>query len=324
MRTRVLGASGITVSEVGLGCWAIGGPSWRDGDPVGWSGADDAASLAGLRRAVELGVTHLDTADVYGDGHSERLIGRLLREIPRDQVVVASKVGWFKGTAPAFMDPLHIRHQLEQTLANLGTDHLDIYYFHHADFGPDDRYLEEAAELMRTFQREGKIRAIGQSAYAFADFRRVCPVVRPSVVQFSYSALGGDYDQPDTDLFAWAEAQGYGIVLFSPLAQGLLLDKFDPEHPPRFGEGDIRAGGTKFAPENLARLRRQLAPIKDRFGASTRDLARVALQVALARSPNACVIPGFKNPAQVEINLAGAGDPLTADDVAFVRRHLQG
>jgi len=324
VRTRVLGASGITVSEVGLGCWAIGGPSWRDGEPVGWSGADDEQSLAGLRRAVELGVTHLDTADVYGDGHSERLIGRLLREIPRDQVVVASKVGWFKGTAPAFMDPLHIRHQLEQTLANLGVDELDIYYLHHADFGPDDRYLEPAAELMRTVQREGKIRAIGQSAYSFADFQRVCPVVRPSVVQFSYSALGSDYDHPDTDLFAWAEGQGYGIVLFSPLAQGLLLDKFDPANPHRFGEGDIRAAGDRFTAENLTRLRERLAPIKARFGATPRDLARVALQVALARSPNACVIPGFKTPAQVEINLAGAGQPLTAADVAFVRRHLQG
>ena len=324
MRTRVLGSAGVTVSEVGLGCWAIGGPSWRGGDPVGWSGADDERSLAGLRRAYELGVTHLDTADVYGDGHSERLIGRFLAEVPRERVVVGTKVGWFKGTAPHPMDPLHIRHQLEQSLANLGTDYVDVYYLHNADFGPGDRYLDGAAELLRTFQREGKIRAIGQSAYSFADFQRVCPVVRPGVVQFGYSALGSAFDDPETDVFGWAEGQGYGMVLFSPLAQGLLLDKFDPANPPRFGEGDIRAGGAKFATENLARLRGQLAPIKDRFGANTRDLARVALQVALARSPNACVIPGFKNPAQVEINLAGAGNPLTANDVGFVRRQLQG
>ena len=324
MRTRVLGASGITVSEVGLGCWAIGGPSWRGGEPVGWSGADDEQSLAGLRRAVELGVTYLDTADVYGDGHSESLIGRLLTEIPREHVVIGSKVGWFKGTAPHPMEPLHVRHQLEQSLANLGTDHLDIFYFHHADFGPDDRYLEPAAEAMRGFQREGKVRAIGQSAYGFADFQRVCPVVRPSVVQFGYSALGSAFDDPETDIFGWAEGQGYGMVLFSPLAQGLLLDKFDPENPPRFGEGDIRASGTTFDRENLASLRKRLAPIKARFGSTPRDLARVALQYALGQSANACVIPGFKNPAQVEINVAGAGSPLSKDDLDFVRRQLRG
>lgn len=323
MRKRRLGTSGIEVSEISLGCWAIGGASWRDGNPVGWAGADDTASLEGLRRAYELGITHLDTADVYGDGHSEVLIGQFLREVPRDRLVLASKVGWFKGTAPLAMQPLHVRHQLEQTLQNLGTDYLDIYYFHNADFGPDDRHLIESAELLRAFQAEGKIRAIGQSAYSFADFQRVCPTVQPSVIQFGYSALGSDFDDPSSNLFRWAEAQGYGIVLFSPLAQGLLLDKFDPDQPPQFGEGDIRGNSDAFTPDRLRRLRQNLRPIKDRFGSSTADLARVALQFALSCSEQACVIPGFKSASQVEINAAAAGRPLTADDVRFVEQHLQ-
>lgn len=100
MEYRILGRSNLKVSAVSLGCWAIGGPSWRDGQPVGWSGNDDNESLKGLRRAFELGINHWDTADVYGDGHSERLIGRVLKEIPRDKVIIASKVGWFRGTAP--------------------------------------------------------------------------------------------------------------------------------------------------------------------------------------------------------------------------------
>lgn len=136
MEYRILGKSGLKVSEISLGCWAIGGPSWRDGQPEGWFGNDDNESLAGLRRAFELGINHLDSADVYGDGHSERVIGQFLREIPREKVIVASKVGWFKGTAPHAMQPLHIRHQLEQTLTNLGTDYVDVYYFHNANFGP--------------------------------------------------------------------------------------------------------------------------------------------------------------------------------------------
>ncbi len=324
MRKVQLGTSGIEVSEISLGCWAIGGASWRDGNPVGWAGADDAQSLAGLRRAYELGITHFDTADVYGDGHSEVLIGQFLREVPRDQLVIASKVGWFKGTAQSAMQPLHVRHQLEQTLDNLGTDYLDIYYFHNADFGADDRYLEESAELLRTSQQEGKIRAIGQSAYSFADFQRVCPTVRPSVIQFGYSALGSDFDDRANNLFCWAESNGYGMVLFSPLAQGLLLDKFNPGEPPQFGEGDIRGTSDAFTPESLGNLRERLGPIRERFGSTTADLARVALQYALSRSAQACVIPGFKNPAQVETNMSTADKPLSAQEIAFVEKQLHG
>lgn len=324
MEYRVLGRSGLRVSEVSLGCWAIGGPSWRDGNPVGWSGNDDAESLAGLRAAHELGINHLDTADVYGDGHSERLIGKFLREVPRDSVIIASKVGWFRGTAAHAYEPLHIRHQLEQTLANLGTDYVDIYYFHHGNFGPNDRYLADAAETVRALQKEGKVRVIGQSAYSYADFMRVCPTTRPDVLQFAYNAFGNEFERPGTNLFRWAEEHNLGIVLFGPLAQGLLLDKFDPDNPPQFGAGDIRRGNQGFTRERLLALRQRLQPIKDRFGGTVEDLVRVALQFCLAQSPNACVIPGFKNARQVQVNARASGRPLSAEDVAFVRQALRG
>ncbi|WP_164775451.1 aldo/keto reductase [Paenibacillus glycanilyticus] len=322
MEYRVLGRSGLKVSEISLGCWAIGGPSWRDGEPVGWSGNDDNESLAGLRRAHELGINHLDTADVYGNGHSERVIGQFLKDVPRDSVVVASKVGWFRGTAPNAMQPVHIRHQLEQTLTNLGTDHVDLYYFHNTNFGPEDRYLEEAADTMRELQKEGKVRVIGQSAYSYADFMRVCPVTRPDVLQFHYNAFGNEFDRENTNLFRWAEEQNLGMVLFGPLAQGLLLDKFDPEHPPKFGEGDIRSTNQSYSKERLLEIRRQLQPLKEHFGESTQDLVRAAIQFALAQSPNACVIPGFKNIRQVESNALAAGEPLTTQEVGLIRQAL--
>jgi aryl-alcohol dehydrogenase-like predicted oxidoreductase len=233
MEYRVLGRSGLRVSEISLGCWAIGGPSWRDGSPVGWSGSNDDDSLAGLRRAFELGINHFDTADVYGDGHSERLIGRFLKEVPRDRIVVATKVGWFRGTAPNAM-------------------------------------------------------------------------------------------QPETNLFQWADAQNLGMVMFGPLAQGILLDKFDPENPPQFGEGDIRRGNQAFTRERLLAMRRRLQPLKERFGGEVPDLARVALQYALSRSPNAGVIPGFKHARQVESNAQAAGRPLSGEELAFIKTALQG
>jgi myo-inositol catabolism protein IolS len=323
MEYRILGRSGLKVSEVSLGCWAIGGPSWRDGNAVGWTGNDDKESLAGLHRAYELGINHLDTADVYGDGHSERVIGKFLYDIPRDQMIVASKVGWFRGTAPNAMQPIHIRHQLEQTLMNLGTDYIDLYYFHNTNFGPDDRYLEEAAEMMRQLQQEGKVRVIGQSGYSYADFMRVCPITRPDVLQFPYSAFGNEFDQLGTNLFRWADEHNIGMVLFGPLAQGLLLDKFDPENPPQFGDGDIRATNPSFSRERLLDIRRKLQPIKDRFGSEVHDLLRIAIQFPLAQSSQACVIPGFKNARQVESNAQGACKPLNEDEEAFIKQILQ-
>jgi aryl-alcohol dehydrogenase-like predicted oxidoreductase len=322
MNYITLGRSGLKVSEISLGCWAIGGPSWRDGSPVGWSGNNDDESLAGLKRAYELGINHFDTADVYGDGHSERILGQFLKDVPREEIVLASKVGWFRGTAPNAMQPLHVRHQLEQSLLNLGTDYIDLHYFHNTNFGPDDLYLEEAADLMRTFQKEGKIRVIGQSAYSPGDFRRVCPITRPDVLQFNYSAPGNASTDPNSNIFEWAKPQNLGLVLFGPLQQGLLLDKFDPENPPQRGDGDIRAGNGGFTKEGLLKKRAQLQPIKERFGGSVDELVRVALQFALKESPNACVIPGFKNPAQVEVNAAAAGRPLSDEEFAFVRSSL--
>ncbi len=323
MNYRILGRSNLLVSEISLGCWAIGGPSWRDGHPVGWSGNNDDESLAGLRRAFELGINHFDTADVYGDGHSERVLGRWLKEVPRDEVVIASKVGWFRGTAPCAMQPLHIRHQLEQSLLNLGTDYIDLHFFHNTNFGHNDEYLADAADMMRKLKAEGKVRVIGQSGYGTNDFLRVCPVTQPDVLQFNYSAFGNDFDKPG-NLLEWADKQNLGMVLFGPLAQGLLLDKFDPENPPQFGEGDIRAGNQGFTKERLLDLRRRLQPLKKRFGGEVQDLVRVALQFALAQSQNACVIPGFKNARQVESNADAAGKPLSKDDIEFVKKTLQG
>ena len=323
MNYRTLGRSGLQVSEISLGCWAIGGPSWRDGNPVGWSGNDDKESLDGLRRAWELGINHFDTADVYGDGHSERVLGEWLREAPREQIIIASKVGWFKGTAGHAMEHVHIRHQLEQTLFNLGTDYIDIYYFHNANFGPQDKYLENAAATVHRLQEEGKIRVVAQSAYSFADFQRVCPVTKPDILQFHYNAFGSEFDKPG-NLFEWAQSQNLGMVLFGPLAQGLLLDKFDPDNPPQFGEGDIRAGNQGFSREKLLDIRQKLQPLKERFGGETQDLVRVALQFALAQSPNACVIPGFKNARQVDSNAGAASQALSVEDVEFVRQALQG
>jgi len=319
MEYRVLGATGLKVSEVSLGCWTIGGLNFVGNMSAGWQDADDSQSLEGLRRGFELGINHVDTADVYGNGRSERLVGRFLKEVPREDVIVATKVGWLECSAPHRMHPLQIRHQLETSLYNLGTDHIDIYYFHNTEFGPDDCYLDDAAEVLHRAKEEGKIRFIGQSGYEYADFLRVYDAVRPDVLQFKYNALFNKWNVPQSDLFRWADAKNLGLVLFGPLAQGALLDKYARSAPPQFDEGDNRLRNVWLTEEGLALVEPALARVKERFGASTEDLVRVALQYALHRSTNAVVIPGFRNVRQVEINAAASGKPLSDEEAGLIR-----
>ncbi|MGH3694604.1 MAG: aldo/keto reductase [Pseudonocardiaceae bacterium] len=156
-----MGSCGLEVSALGVGCWALGGPDTNLGLPMGWDPIDDTQAQAGLERAYTLGATLFDTADVYGHGRSERLLGQLVDQVPRASLVLSSKVGYFRGTAPHGYHPVHLRHQLEQSLDNLRTDYLDIYFFHHSEFGENDELLDATIETMRTLRTEGLVRAIG-------------------------------------------------------------------------------------------------------------------------------------------------------------------
>jgi myo-inositol catabolism protein IolS len=340
MQMRTLGSSDLAVSEIGIGGWAIGGPDTNLNMDMGWGDTDDDQSLKGLLKAFELGANHFDTADIYGHGHSERLIGQFLKQVPRHTIVIGTKVGYFRGCAPNAYHPLHIRHQLEMSLSNLGTDYIDIYYFHNFHFGVHDEYLLPAIGMMKRLKEDGKIRYIGLRGpheYAperagktknadekYERFLTTAQLVQPTVIQTRYNMISPTFDQSGTDIFQWAEQHHVGIVINKPLGQGLLLDKYDPEHPPLFQAGDHRRNKRWFQSEGLRALNRRLALLKERFGPTTQDLVRVALQYGLARSPRAVTIPGFKNAGQVAMNLAAAGHPLSKDDIQFIRTTMAG
>jgi len=141
MRYRYLGSSDIRVSEISLGCWTMGGLNWVNGTPNGWADVDEGQVSAAIDHAIDRGVNHFDNADVYGNGRAERMLARVLAERSRS-VTVASKVGYFPGTAGHAYEAAHIRHQCEQSLINLRRDVIDLFYFHHANFGPGDQYLD--------------------------------------------------------------------------------------------------------------------------------------------------------------------------------------
>lgn len=300
----------------------MGGLNWVDGSPNGWANVDEGEVTRAVKIALDAGVNHFDNADVYGNGRAEQMLARVFKSLGVDNksVVIATKTGHFKGTAAHPYEPAHIRHQCEQSLINLNRDYIDLYYFHHGNFGENGEYLEGAASTMHDLVREGKVRVVGQSAYSVSDFERAVPVVKPAVLQSWANALKDEFVRPDSPLVSLMKKHDLGFVAFSPLAQGLLLDKYDPENPPAFDEGDFRRGRDAFDRESLLALKPKLAAIKSRFGSTTEDLAAVALQYILAQPQVCCVIPGFRNERQAACNVAGADRVLTAEDVAFIRQ----
>jgi myo-inositol catabolism protein IolS len=319
MKMRFLGRSDIQVSEISLGCWTMGGLNWVNGQPNGWANVDEEEITRAVKAAVDAGVNHFDNADVYGNGRAEQMLARVLKKLglKTNDFVIATKIGHFPGTAAHAYEPAHIRHQCEQSLINLGRDYIDLYYFHHGSF---DTHLHEAADTMNALVREGKVRLKGQSAYAPDDFARAIPVVKPSVLQSWAHAADNQFIAPGSPVSRLMEEYGCSFVAFSPLWQGLLLDKFDPEHPPQFEEGDHRRNKINFQKEKLRELKGKMQQMKERFGPTTADLSAVAQRFILNHPHVCCTIPGFRNEQQVACNLAASDRELSPEDMVFINR----
>ena len=326
MEYRRIGASDIKVSEISFGCWTMGGLNWVNGNPNGWANVDEAEITAGIKAGIDAGVNHFDNADVYGNGKAERMLARVFDKlgVNSNDYIIATKVGHFPGTAEHAYEAAHIRHQCEQSLINLKRDYIDIYYFHHGDFGHNDRYLDGAVETLDALVAEGKVRVKGQSAYSSHDFLRVAPKVKPQALQSWAHALDDQFIRAGSPVQKLMDELDLTFVAFSPLAQARLLDKYNPANPPEFEPGDHRRGSGAFSAEAIAGLKSKLAKLKERFGDTTEDLASVALNYVLAHPRVACVIPGFRNERQAACNLQAAGRTLSADDLAFIREALAG
>jgi len=302
----------------------MGGLNFVNGTPNGWANVDEDEITAGIKAAIDAGVNHFDNADVYGNGRAERMLARVLDRlgVKSTDFVIATKIGWFPGTAEHAYEPAHIRHQCEQSLLNLKREYIDLYYFHHGDFGAEDRYLHGAADMMDRLVKEGKVRLKGQSAYSDADFEKTVPVVKPAALQSWAHALDDQFVRPGSRVSKLMEKQGLTFVAFSPLAQARLLDKFDPNNPPQFEPGDHRKDKKAFSAEEIAKLKPKLQKLKKRFGNTTEDLAAMALNYVLAQPRVACVIPGFRNEKQARCNLAGVDRAMSEDDLKFIREAL--
>ncbi len=325
MEYRQIGRSDIKVSEISLGCWTMGGLNWVEGRANGWANVDEDEITAAVKQAVDAGVNHFDNADVYGNGRAERMLARVFQRLglASEDFIVATKMGHFKGTAAHAYEPAHIRHQCEQSLINLRRDYIDIYYFHHGDFGEGYALLDDAVATMNALVEEGKVRVKGQSAYASKHFEQIVPKLQPDVLQSWAHALDTKFIRPGTIVAELLRKHGMSFVAFSPLAQARLLGKFDPSRPPQFEPGDHRAGNAAFTAEALTELAPKIEALRARFGTSVEDLAGVALRYILGFPRVACVIPGFRNEAQVLANLAGVTRTLSDADRTFIAELMQ-
>lgn len=338
MQLRPVGNSGLRVSPIGFGCWTMGGPNWStaNGQAIGWADIDDAEIVEGVAAGVAAGVNHWDNADIYGNGRAERTLAMCFAKlgIDRGAQVIATKVGHFKGTAPHAYDPRHVRSQCEQSLANLRTDYIDIYYFHHGTYvgpgydGLPRDYLAEAAGVMHELVKEGKVRAVGQSAYSDEDFVRAIPVLRPHVLQNKANMRFDESIRPGARVQQLMEEHGCTFVAFGPLDQGILLDKFDPQNPPKFSEGDYRASRKDFNAGTLGGIRGKLQLAREHFGSgaepgSAQDVAFLSSLASrwVLSHPNVCsAIPGFRNARQAKCNVTAMTDaPMSKDDAAWLR-----
>ena len=320
MKQNRIGKTDIFVSEIGLGTWTLGGLNWENGQIAnGWAPVDEGEAIDAINYAIDMGVNHFDSADVYGNGKAERVLSKALDK-KTNSVIISSKVGWFPGTAEHAYTPTNIRSQCEQSLVNLNRETIDLYYFHHGDFGENDCYLDDAVETMNRLKDEGKIRAIGLSAYSEKDFKRLVPIIKPSVLQSWANITDYHFITKNSAVINLCNEYDLSFVAFSPLAQGILLNKYSGKNPPKFQDGDHRANSEKFSAKSLLKVEKSLKIISDRFGTSTEDFARVALQFVLFHDRVASVIPGFRNIEQVKNNLSAENCPLNGEEIAFIRK----
>jgi len=303
---RTLGRSGIEVSPMGLGCWAIGGVFWSGETPLGWGKVDDEESIRAIHTGLEMGITFIDTADVYGAGHSERVLARALKG-KRESVVIATKFSntfdeITKQTGESNVSPDYIRQACEASLGRLDTDYIDLYQLHQNGFPAD-----QAGDIRATLEElvaAGKIRAYGWSTDTVESARFFAEGEHCAAIQSQINVLD---DAPE--MLALCEAHNLASINRGPLAMGLLTGKYTVGTT--LGVDDVRG---QNSPDWMRYFKDghpnpdfliQLQAIREILTSGGRSLAQGALAWLWARSDKTLPIPGFRTVAQVTDN-AGA------------------
>ena len=311
---RKLGRNGPEITTVGFGAWAAGGP-WL----AGWGPQSDDDSIAAIRRAVELGCNWIDTAAIYGLGHSEVVVGQAIKGLPREDLFIATKCGRVadeNGKPHGDLRPDSIRRQMEESLTRLGVETIDLYQIHWPD-NDTGTPLEESWATLAKFQEEGKARYLGVSNFDVPLLERCEKIRHVDSLQPPYSMLKRD---AEAMTLPWCEANGTGVICYSPMQAGLLSGTFDLS---RVAEDDWRRRNACFIEPDLSRnleIVEQLRPVAGRLGLT---VGQLAIAWVLRQPAVTAAIVGARRPSQVEQNLAAMGKTLTAGEIAEIEGILQ-
>jgi len=310
METRKLGNSDLDITRVGYGAWAIGGSGWK----FAWGSQDDNDSIAAIHRALELGVNWIDTAAVYGLGHSEEVVGRALKSWRGPRPYVFTKCGrsWdAQGNVGIGLSADLIRREIEDSLRRLSVDVVDLYQIHWPP-DPDSPALEEAWSTLANLKREGKVRWIGVSNFNVQQLRRAQTIAPVTSLQPRYSVVHREIEH---DILPYCLREGIGVIVYSPMASGLLTGAMTRERAAKLPADDWRGRHPDFTEPNLSRnlaLVERLRAIANRHN---RSIGEVAIAWTLHHPAVTGAIVGARNAQQAE-GVMRAGDlHLTEDEV---------
>ena len=314
MEKKMIGKSGLEASALSLGCWAIGGGEW-------WGNNDDQMSIDTICRAVQLGVNWIDTARVYGFGHSEEVVGKALKLLPRRKMILSTKCGiqWYDdGGELHFMKEGHavrrdlapkaIRRDLELSLKTMGTEYVDVYYTHWQCKTYGLVPIEETMEELLKMKQEGKIRAIGASNTDLQILEDYIRAGQLDVIQEKLSIL----DRKSEELLPFCEEHGIMLQTYSPIEQGLLAGKASDNYVPKPGE--VRDGKTWWRPENIRRVNGMLAGWKDLTEKYQCTLANLCIKWNSMLSSNINVLCGARKVSQIEDIASSLDIALSKED----------
>ncbi|HTB72361.1 MAG TPA: aldo/keto reductase [Polyangiaceae bacterium] len=316
LNKRRLGTTDLEITTVGFGAWAIGGGGWV----YGWGPQDDAGSIASIRHAVSRGVNWIDTAAIYGLGHSEEVVGRALREIPAaKRPFVFTKCGMIPDRAKPYEEPARdlrpesIRREVEASLRRLGVERIDLYQFHWPDGSGTP--IEDSWGEMKRLVDEGKVHAAGVSNFDVALLERAESVRHVDSLQPPFSLVRRD---AAADVIPWAAAHQTGVIVYSPMQSGLLTDTFSVQRVAAMADDDWRRRSTEFTEPRLSHniaLRDALRPIAERHGVT---VSAIAVAWTLACPGVTGAIVGARGPQQVDGWIAAGSLDLDASDLAQI------
>jgi aryl-alcohol dehydrogenase-like predicted oxidoreductase len=307
MQTRKLGNSDLYITPVGYGAWAVGGSGWQ----FAWGSQDDNDSVAAIHRALELGVNWIDTAAVYGLGHSEEVVARALKSWsgPRPYVFTKCGLRWdAQGNVQKVLTSGSIRREIEDSLRRLSVEVIDLYQIHWPP-DPDSPALEEGWSTLADLKREGKVRWIGVSNFDVQQLRRAQAIAPVTSLQPPYSLV---HREIEADILPYCLREGIGVIVYSPMASGLLTGAMTRERAAKLPKNDWRRGHPDFTEPNLSRNLALVDRLREIAERHNRSVGEAAIAWTLHNPAVTGAIVGARNAKQAE-GVMRAGDFRLSD-----------